>query len=145
MPQNTKANQLPTFSGTIIPGEKVGRTIGFPTANVDVKIDPSTLEAGVYLAKCRFLSGSRPELLAQPFYGLAYFGQRHVFNELEYVFEVYLYDFSQEIYGLELAVELLQFMRAPFKLSSINELEAQLQKDKENGQEIIAKLLNDQT
>ena len=117
--------------GQVIPGEKVGRTIGFPTANLDT-LPPASLEQGVYFATC--------QLEAQTLSGLAYFGPRLIFNELQPCFEIYLYNFSQEIYGKPLDVTLTHFMRPPLPFSSLEALQTQLELDKTEGEKIVTQL-----
>jgi len=118
--------QLPqTFQGKVIHGEQVGRTIGFPTANLDVIIDPALLDPGVYFGTC--------QIADQLHFCLPYFGPRLVFGETKNVFEIYLFDFDQEIYDQSVKVTLQQFMRGPLQLASLDELKSQLEADKKAG------------
>lgn len=99
--------------GKVIPGEKIGRIINFPTANLTLKKLPS-IKPGVYLAVCRLAKNS--------YLGLAYYSPR-------YTFEVYLFDFNQDIYGKKLLVKLTHWLRPPKKISSLPELRCLLQTD----------------
>lgn len=99
--------------GTVIPGEKIGRTINFPTANLALKTLPS-IKPGVYLAVCQLAKNS--------YLGLAYYSPRHTF-------EVYLFDFNQAIYGQKISVKLTHWLRPPKKISSLPELRCLLQAD----------------
>jgi isopentenyl-diphosphate delta-isomerase len=99
--------------GKVIPGEKIGRTINFPTANLALKILPP-IKPGVYLAVCRLAKNS--------YLGLAYYSPRHTF-------EVYLFDFNQDIYGQKLLVKLTHFLRPPKKVSGLLALKKLIQQD----------------
>jgi len=99
--------------GTVIPGEKIGRIINFPTANLALKKLPP-IKPGVYLAVCRLGKNS--------YLGLAYYSPRHTF-------EVYLFDFNQAIYGQKISLKLTHWLRPPKKISSLPELRCLLQTD----------------
>lgn len=154
MPQNTKPKQ---FSGIVIQGEAVGRTIGFPTANLDTIPSEKDLRPGVYLGYCRLnqklktrktkqisknklekrnkFSVSNLEFSALPC--LVYFGPRYIFGETQNVFEVYLIDFTGDLYGKKLTVQLTHFIRPPKKLSSLDELKTQLAEDKKRAERLL--------
>lgn len=99
--------------GKVISGEKIGRTINFPTANLALKKLPS-IKSGVYLAVCQLDKNS--------YLGLAYYSPRHTF-------EIYLFDFQQQIYGRLLIVKLTHFLRPPKKISSLVVLKKLIQQD----------------
>lgn len=123
---------LPTIIGSVIHGEKVGRTIGFPTANLDLKLTEADLKPGVYLAKVT-IQGQDTSLID----GLAYFGPRYIFGEHVNSFEVYLYDFAQDLYNQTLQVELTNYLREPMNLDTIDKLRAQLELDKATGLKLL--------
>ena len=108
-------------------GEKIGRTIGFPTANLIPVPNPSELEPGVYFGTC-VISGNERE-----FFCLPYFGPRYVVGKLQNVFEVYIFDLDADIYGQKVTVALHQFLRAPQNVTSLAELQKLLDKDKKMG------------
>lgn len=122
-----------SVAGEVIHGDKVGRTIGFPTANLKIQSGALTLEPGVYLATATFAFGDKKIQKA----GLAYYGPRHIFGELRNSFEVFLYDFDQEIYGVIMSVDLTHFMRPPLELGSLEALKNQLELDKNKGLELL--------
>lgn len=119
------------YSEVVIHGEKVGRTIGFPTANLALQLNESHLKPGVYLSQ------SWLEDQGHRYYSLTYFGPRYIFGEKVNSFETYIYDFDQEIYGQTLHVELLSFMRKPQKVQGLDELKKLLEQDKKNGKKLI--------
>lgn len=125
----------PTISvtGKVIYGDQQGKTIGFPTANLDVSIDPKRVKPGVYTSKCAIVTNAQTQSHAHTdqIIGLAYFGPRLVFGEKTNNFEVYLLNFSETIYGATLTVTLTHFIRAPLPFTDMDGLKKQLQKDLE--------------
>lgn len=110
-----------THTGTVTHGEKVGRTIGFPTLNID-KIPPFQIKKGVYAGICT--------IDQQKYTCAIYFGPRLIFGEKKDCFEAYVYNFNQEVYGKVVTFELLEFIRPPLPFTSLADLKTQLEKDK---------------
>ena len=125
-----------TFSGTVIEGDKRGRELGFPTANLNLDDEDKLLPAiGIYAVEVTLKSDKK--------YGLLSIGKRPTFYESgEVVPEVYLFDFDDNIYGEELTVSMVDRIRGEEKFSSADELIEQMNKDKEIGLEILSKLSN---
>lgn len=113
-------------TGKVIPGDQQGRTIGFPTANLDVDLDPAQLAPGVYKSICTIGESADQE---KNYVGLAYFGPRLVFGEKRNNFEVFLVDFSGSLYEQTLQVELTHFIREPLPFESMEKLKIQLEDD----------------
>lgn len=109
-----------TVSGVVIHGERAGRKINFPTANLDIDLNLEA-EQGVYFTRCQL---NHKSLL-----GLAYFGPRYLVNQTANSFEVYLIGFNQNIYGQTLTVTLTHFLRPPMKFTSLEEARKQILKD----------------
>ncbi len=122
-------SRLKSFSGTVIQGEQVGRTMGFPSANFAQSPADGSMDPGVYLCSTQ-LSG-------QTYYGLAYYGPRFVHGEYQNTFEVFFYDFSGNLYGQKITVNLHDFIRRPIKFESLEDVKHQLEKDKKVGLKII--------
>jgi len=135
-----KANSLLgrnySFSGTVISGDKRGRKLGYPTANIRLSSQEKLLPAiGVYAV--RVLVENENHI------GLLSIGKRPTFyNAGEVVTEVYIYNFDREIYGEKLTAELVERLRGEEKFNSAEELIDQMNKDKENGLKIFNKLNN---
>lgn len=115
-----------TISGKIVEGFKVGRTIGFPTANIEVwetyKVIPSFGVYAVYV----HVEESRYE-------GMLYIGKRPTLHNGDNIsIEVNLFDFDGDLYNKELTAEFLEFMRPDVKFSDLETLKEQIRKDKEN-------------
>ena len=113
-----------TIRGEVAHGEKRGRTIGFPTANIQLgrHLEPAR---GVYAVTVRLPDGTECN-------GVANIGRRPTVNEgTESRLEVNLFEFGGDIYGQELAVSLHAFLRAEQKFSGLDELKARIAADAE--------------
>ena len=136
----SKANNLLgrnySFSGIVVSGDKRGRELGYPTANIKLSSNEKLLPAfGVYAVKV--------VLDNENHFGLLSIGNRPTFySEGELVAEVYIYNFNREIYGEEVTIELVERLRGEEKFNSANELINQMNKDKEDGLKIFNKLNN---
>lgn len=113
------------ISGEVIHGDKIGRKIGFPTANIKVNDERKLLPAtGVYAVEV-FIGGNR-------YRGMLNIGIRPTVSNTGIVrIEVYIFDFGQDIYGEKIKVDLVSRIRGERKFENIEELKGQLQKDKE--------------
>ena len=121
-----------TVFGTVIEGRKVGRTIGFPTANLTVHSEqlPPT---GVYAVQ---VSG-----FADSWNGVANLGYRPtVAGGLEKrLLEIHLFGLDHEIYGEELEVKFVTFLRGEKKFDGIDELKAQIEADAKAARDFLSK------
>ncbi len=117
-------------TGTVTKGQNLGHTIGFPTANLDTIPNENELKPGVYTGKCTVNNGLR---FTNSHSCLVYFGPRYISGETKNVFEVYIYDFDQDIYGYTLEAKIGTFVRPPMKFDSLEELKEQLEQDKVAG------------
>ncbi|MBN6185782.1 bifunctional riboflavin kinase/FAD synthetase [Aneurinibacillus sp. BA2021] len=120
--------------GTVVHGEKRGRTIGFPTANLQLDAPYLVPRNGVY--------GVRATLDGKTYYGVMNVGIKPTFeNERkEKSLEAHLLDFSGDIYGKSLDVEFLFFIREEQKFAGVEALIAQIQADVSTAKEQFAKL-----
>jgi len=110
--------------GVVAHGEKRGRTIGFPTANVALgrHLEPAR---GVYAVMVRLADGRAVQ-------GVANIGRRPTVSDgLESRLEVHLFDFDGDLYGQEISVALHDFLRAERKFASFDELRGQIVRDSE--------------
>jgi riboflavin kinase/FMN adenylyltransferase len=128
-----RANQLLgrsyTLLGNVIQGQQLGRTIGFPTANLQLPPEKFLPCQGVYSVWVDFLS-SDFELAPQPPQpGVMNLGNRPTVNGIELSVEVHLLDWSGNLYGENLMVRLEGFLRPEQKFASLDELKAQIQAD----------------
>ena len=117
-----------TISGTVVHGQRLGHTIGIPTANQTVPEDKLTPPYGVYAARIHY----GQEL----YYGIANLGCKPTVSEKAKVgLETYIFDFNQDIYGEYLEVELCHFLRAEQKFDTLDALVTQMQTDIERAKE----------
>ena len=107
--------------GRVIHGNKLGRTIGFPTANIRLHRQVNPIK-GVYAVKVRLKSG-------EIFNGVANMGRRPTINGLMQLLEVHLFDFSQNIYGQMVEVEFCHKIRNEIKFPSFDALKTQIERD----------------
>lgn len=112
------------FSGEVIHGNKRGRTIGFPTANILIKEDEKLIPAvGVY--------GVRVHLDDDEFKGMMNIGYRPTVDGTSLTIEVHILDFDRDIYHSTLHISILKRIRDEKKFSGLEELKKQLEKDRE--------------
>lgn len=109
--------------GIVIEGDKRGRTIGFPTANMQINDELQLPSRGVYAVRA-FVDG-------QAYIGLANLGYVPTFKtgEVELSLEVYILDFDCDIYGKNISIEWLEKIRDEKKFNGIDEIIAQLTAD----------------
>jgi len=114
--------------GRVIKGDKIGRTIGFPTANIFVEETYKLIPGdGIYAVTVEMeCTESR-----KTFKGMAYIGQRPTINGMTRNIEVNIFDFDQEIYGQDIKMNFLKFLRHDVKFTGLEALTIQLQKDKD--------------
>lgn len=125
-----------SFTGTVIGGDKRGRELGYPTANIKLSSQEKLLPAiGIYAV--RVLLNNEKHI------GLLSIGKRPTFYDAgNLVTEVYIYNFNREIYGEEVTIELVERLRGEEKFNSAEDLISQMNKDKENGLKIFNELNN---
>ena len=112
-----------SITGTIVKGKQLGRTIGFPTANIKIAEDYKLIpKNGVYIVKCN--------INEKHYFGMMNIGNRPTVDGTNTTIEINIFDFDQEIYDEQITVEFLDFIRDEQKFDSIDELKNQIQKDK---------------
>lgn len=109
------------MKSAVFHGDKLGRTIGFPTLNLDPKVLPQTTAQGVW--------SSEVIIANKKYIGALYFGARTVKGEIHTVLEIHVLDFSQEIYDQVVTFSLLHFVRPVIHFASFADLTTQLNKD----------------
>ncbi len=120
-----------TVQGEVIEGDRRGRTIGFPTANIALEDDAAPM-FGVYAVRVRPEGGGPGEIWR----GVANIGRRPTFDKADTMLEIHLFDFEQDIYGRRLIVEFIEFLRPEQKFSGIEELTQQIGADSERARAI---------
>jgi riboflavin kinase/FMN adenylyltransferase len=119
-----------SMSGTVIRGEQLGRALGFPTANVNLRRRQSPV-MGIFAARVR---GLGPE----PLNAVASVGTRPTFGGTKPLLEVHVFDFDEEIYGAYIHVDFIARLRSEEKFRGAKELIDQMHRDTERAKEILA-------
>jgi len=111
-----------SIEGTVEKGRMMGKKIGFPTCNIDIK-NYILAKTGVYAVKVK-LKKSR-----KIYRGIANLGYRPTFNQKKLLLEVNLFNFSGNLYNKKLSVEFLKFIRGEKKFNGIEDLRNQIKRD----------------
>lgn len=118
------------LNGTVIHGEKRGKEIGYPTANIKPEHPQKVIpKDGVYAVRVRVMDNW--------FKGMMNIGTRPTFEDTMRTLEVHLFDFDENIYGKEVQVRFFNRIRDEVKFGGINELIAQLKKDEKRAKELL--------
>jgi riboflavin kinase/FMN adenylyltransferase len=122
---NAFLNKPFELSGTVIKGEQLGRTIGFPTANLDLKDNTKLIPAnGVYAVKVQLQNEEKP------YFGMMNIGYRPTVSLAQkQSIEIYLFDFHADLYEAQLKVSLYKRIRKEEKFVNLATLKSQLSKD----------------
>ena len=111
------------ISGKVIEGKKIGRTISFPTANIEIKENYKLLpKNGVYIVSSK-IDGIT-------YFGMMNIGKNPTIGENEQSIEVHFFELNRDIYNENLKISILEHIREEQKFNSLSELQAQLEKDK---------------
>jgi riboflavin kinase / FMN adenylyltransferase len=132
-----KANELLGYEfrlvGTVVHGAHMGRTIGFPTANMDTGTPAPLLPAnGVYAVLVHHGANS--------YKGMANIGFRPTVDGKDLTFEVNLFDFDGDLYGEMLYIDFIDRVRDEKKFGGLDELTTQLKLDKVKIKEILSEV-----
>ena len=113
------------FSGKVIQGNRLGRTIGYPTANVFVENENKLIPAdGVYAVDIL--------LVERKLKGMMNIGMRPTVDGKQRTIEVNIFNFDEDIYGEDLKITLKKHLRSEIKFAGLDELKAQLARDKKD-------------
>lgn len=112
------------FSGNVVKGKQIGRTIGFPTANIKIKESYKLIpESGVFVVAIKIKS-----IVCR---GIMNIGNQPTVNGNSKRIEVHVLNFSDDLYDQNVTVCILDFIREEKKFDSLENLKSQLEKDKE--------------
>lgn len=127
-----------TLSGTVVKGRGIGKSLGFPTANIEVNTEHKLIPlSGIYAVKVIFNK--------KAFDALLYIGNRPtipLYTDL--TIEVHILDFDKEIYGDKLTVEFIDFIRKDIEFGTLEKLREQMKKDELKAREILKKKFSHQ-
>jgi riboflavin kinase/FMN adenylyltransferase len=112
------------FSGKVVKGKQLGNTIGFPTANIEIKESYKLIpDSGVFIVAIKINS--------EIYKGIMNIGNQPTVAGKSKKIEVHVLDFSGDLYHTTVTVSLLEFIREEKKFDSLEDLQSQLKKDKE--------------
>ena len=121
-----------TYVSTVVHGERRGRKLGFPTANLEIAEGRAMLPNGAYAV--------RVSIDDKNYCGIANVGNNPTFGAVKRRLEVYIDQFNGDLYGRELGVEFLKQLRAEQTFSGATELAAQLRADLERAQKFFSNI-----
>ena len=118
------------IEGLVIHGEQIGRTLGFPTANIDAEGLQTDCGDGVY--------ASQVEFRGQLYGAMSNLGRRPTVGGTHRLLETHLFGFSGDLYGQKIRVRLLQKIRGEEHYPTVDELQRSIERDAETIKDIIA-------
>lgn len=109
------------YKAKVLPGKKNGRSIGFPTVNLDLQILTGIFKEGIY--------ASHVKHEAKTYLGALYLGPRLVKGEKNTILEIHILEFTKEIYGEEIEFEVGKYIREIMDFKTMEELKSQIEID----------------
>jgi riboflavin kinase/FMN adenylyltransferase len=119
-----------SLEGRVMGGDKRGRTLGFPTANLKVQPEQSMPGDGIYATIAHLKDRSFPSVTN--------IGIRPTFEGRKRLIETFIFDFHEDIYARKLKIDLVAGIRQEMKFNSIEELKEQMTRDSEKAREILS-------
>ncbi|GGM21759.1 riboflavin biosynthesis protein [Paraliobacillus quinghaiensis] len=124
-------------SGIVVEGEKRGRTIGFPTANIEIGTDYALPKVGVYAVTVSLANKQIP--------GMANIGYKPTFHDNtgdQPTVEIHLFDFNEHIYGEKVQIDWHHFIRDEIKFAGVDELIGQLKQDEQQIRQFLPRIFD---
>lgn len=109
------------IDGTVTHGNKVGKMLLFPTANIDISSQKLKVQDGVYVT-CTTVHGKK-------YLSVTNYGKKPTFNDLSYKIETHILNFNKDIYGENITIEFINKIRDTKKFTSVEELKMQISMD----------------
>ena len=120
-----------TMTGRVVRGEQLGRKLGFPTANIRFPHRKLPV-AGIFAVRLQIRGGAQA-----PLAGVASIGTRPTVGGTEPWLEVHVFDFVGDLYGREISVECVQFLRPELKFGSLDAMVAQIHQDAAQARQLL--------
>lgn len=117
------------IEGKVVKGKQLGRTIGFPTANIEIKYQMGSGPDGVYAALI--------EIDGQKRFSMVNIGHHPTLPEGGKTVEAHILGYSGDAYGKQVCLETIEYIRPEKKFGSVDELKEQLKKDEKTCEEIL--------
>jgi riboflavin kinase/FMN adenylyltransferase len=118
-----------SLSGKVVTGDQRGRTLGFPTANIDVGPDQALPGDGVYVTVAHVARKSLPSVTN--------IGIRPTFGDGKRLVETYIMDYQGKLEGQSLTIELVDRLRDEKRFNNVDELKAQMKEDVNEARKIL--------
>lgn len=118
-----------SIEGKVVNGYKIGRNLGFPTANIETSSNKLIPKEGVYAIICKIENKFHKAVL--------FIGQRTTFNIEGISIEAHIFDFNQEIYSSDIEIIFIDYIREQQKFNIVEELTNAINKDCENAKKIL--------
>ncbi|MEO0545575.1 MAG: bifunctional riboflavin kinase/FAD synthetase [Pseudomonadota bacterium] len=118
-----------TVSGIVVKGAQLGRTLGYPTANIKLP-EGMTLAHGIYAVRLRRADGTLHN-------GVASFGRRPTFDNGAPLLETFVFDFSEDLYGEMITISLFEFLRGEEKFDGSEALVEQMDRDSDAARDVL--------
>ena len=129
------------FEGRVIDGNKLGRTLGYPTANIALNDDNKLIPAnGIYAVRVCIADSTPGEVLfpeTPDYNGMMSIGTRPTIGGKDVVIEVNIFDFEKDIYGKIMRIYVKSFLRREEKFNSLDDLKEAIAGDKINAMKIL--------
>lgn len=114
--------QVNWLTGKVIYGAKLGRTLGYPTVNLENPNVMKEFKKGVYAAKVKINN-------TKIYKAALYFGPKYILDKPKLVIEIFLFDFSGDLYDDTILFHVVSFIRPPIRFPSIASLKQQITQD----------------
>lgn len=121
-----------SLEGKVVAGDRRGRTLGFPTANIKVQPEQAMPGDGIYVTIAH--------IQGRQYHSVTNIGVRPTFDGLKHLIETYILDFAGDIYRKKLRIDLVARLRDEMKFRNVRELVDQMKKDVEKAKEILGKI-----
>ncbi|OGG26794.1 hypothetical protein A2960_01330 [Candidatus Gottesmanbacteria bacterium RIFCSPLOWO2_01_FULL_39_12b] len=113
----------------VIEGKKLGRTLGYPTLNLDQPYLLTGKKEGVYACKMK--------IGGKLYHGALYYGPRLILKEKNNILEIFVFDFTKAIYGQEVSFQVLDYIRPVKKFGNLIDFKKQLESDCRKAKSIL--------
>ncbi len=121
------------INGTVIHGQKLGKSLGFPTANIEVKDEDKLIPAyGIYIVGISIEEAGREKQILP---GVMSIGIRPTIEDSKEAIEVYIFDFDEDLYGKQLRVHFKQYIRPEMRFDNLEQLKVKMQEDEKIARE----------
>jgi riboflavin kinase / FMN adenylyltransferase len=120
------------LEGRVVLGDQRGRTLGFPTANLKVQPEQAMPKDGIYATIARYGDWQMPSVTN--------IGVRPTFGGLKHLIETFILDFSDDIYGKKIRIDLVARLRDEMRFNNAEELKVQMHKDVEKAKQLFREI-----